>query len=95
MKAYVTSLAVGVLVGVIYNLFNVRSPAPPLVALVGLLGMLGGEQVIPTVKQAVARYTPTAVWQQVKCATPFVFGVLPGCGPDQDPASLKLVGNGS
>lgn len=67
MKAYVSSLAVGVLVGVIYNLLNVRSPAPPLVALVGLFGMLVGEQVIPTARQAVARYIPAATWQQVKC----------------------------
>ena len=91
MKAYVSSLAVGVLVGVIYNLLNVRSPAPPLVALVGLLGILGGEQVIPTARQVVARYSPAATWRQVKCATPFMFGVLPGCSPDQDHTSVKLV----
>ena len=91
MKAYVSSLAVGVLVGVIYNLLNVRSPAPPLVALVGLFGMLVGEQVIPTARQAVARYIPAATWHQVKCTTPFVFGVLPGCSPDQDHTSVNLV----
>ncbi|MGY8662807.1 DUF1427 family protein [Bradyrhizobium sp. UFLA05-109] len=95
MKAYMSSLAVGVLVGVIYNLLNVRSPAPPLVALVGLLGMLGGEQIIPTARQVVAKYTPTAMWRQVKCATPYVFGALPGCGLDGDQTSVKLVGNGS
>jgi XapX domain-containing protein len=38
MKAFVASLAVGLLVGVIYALFNVRSPAPPVIALIGLLG---------------------------------------------------------
>ena len=91
MKAYVTSLAVGVLVGVIYNLLNVRSPAPPLVALVGLLGMLAGEQVIPTAREVVARYIATATWRQVKCTTPFVFGVLPGCSLDQDHTSVNLV----
>jgi XapX domain-containing protein len=91
MKAYLSSLAVGVLVGVIYNLLNVRSPAPPLVALVGLLGMLGGEQVIPTAREVVARYIPAATWQQLKCATPFVFGVLPGCSPEQDHTSMKVV----
>ncbi|MEM7090752.1 MAG: DUF1427 family protein [Pseudomonadota bacterium] len=42
-KAYVISLAVGVLVGVIYALLNTRSPAPPIIALLGLLGMLIGE----------------------------------------------------
>ena len=47
MKMYLVSLGAGVLVGVIYSLLQVRSPAPPLVALIGLLGMLFGEQVIP------------------------------------------------
>jgi XapX domain-containing protein len=47
MKMYLDSLGVGVLVGVIYSLLQVRSPAPPLIALIGLLGMLFGEQVIP------------------------------------------------
>ena len=46
MKIYLMSLSVGVLVGVIYSLLNVRSPAPPVVALVGLLGILIGEQEI-------------------------------------------------
>lgn len=44
MKPYLVSLAVGVLVGAIYALLRVRSPAPPVIALVGLLGMLIGEQ---------------------------------------------------
>ena len=47
MKVYVLSLGAGLLVGVIYSLLNVRSPAPPLVALVGLLGILAGEQIVP------------------------------------------------
>lgn len=50
MKMYLISLAVGILVGVIYYVLNVKSPAPPLVALVGLLGIVVGEQVIPLVK---------------------------------------------
>ena len=44
MKPYLVSLAVGILVGGIYALLRVRSPAPPVIALVGLLGMLIGEQ---------------------------------------------------
>ena len=44
MKPYLVSLAVGILVGAIYALLRVRSPAPPVIALVGLLGMLIGEQ---------------------------------------------------
>ncbi|PAU78540.1 XapX domain-containing protein [Halomonas salipaludis] len=50
MKIYVLSLGAGLLVGVIYSLLSVRSPAPPLVALVGLLGILLGEQVVPVGK---------------------------------------------
>ena len=47
MKAYLVSLALGLLCGAIYGLFNIRSPAPPVIALVGLLGMLVGEQIPP------------------------------------------------
>lgn len=47
MKLYIVSLGAGLLVGIVYYLLDVRSPAPPIVALVGLLGMLVGEQVIP------------------------------------------------
>lgn len=50
MKPLVVALAVGVLVGVIYGLLNVRSPAPPYVALIGLLGILLGEQAMAQVK---------------------------------------------
>jgi XapX domain-containing protein len=44
VKPYIVSLAVGVLVGAIYALLRVRSPAPPVIALAGLLGILAGEQ---------------------------------------------------
>jgi XapX domain-containing protein len=50
MKAYLVSLVVGVMVGLIYNVLSVKSPAPPTIALVGLLGMLGGEHLIPFVR---------------------------------------------
>lgn len=50
MKAYITALAVGLLVGVFYGLLKVRSPAPPYVTLLGLLGILIGEQAVPLVK---------------------------------------------
>ena len=50
MKIYLLSLGAGLLVGVVYSLLQVRSPAPPLVALVGLLGILVGEQLIPVGK---------------------------------------------
>lgn len=44
MKPYLVALAAGLLVGCLYGLLNVRSPAPPYVALLGLLGILLGEQ---------------------------------------------------
>ncbi|MFG1464160.1 XapX domain-containing protein [Xanthobacter sp. DSM 24535] len=50
MKLYLVSLAAGLLVGIVYSLINVRSPAPPVVALVGLLGILVGEQIVPVAR---------------------------------------------
>ena len=46
MKAMLISFLAGLLVGVIYALMKVKSPAPPLVALAGLLGMVWGEQLL-------------------------------------------------
>ena len=37
------AVGAGLVVGCLYALVGVRSPAPPVVALLGLLGMLGGE----------------------------------------------------
>jgi len=76
MKAYVVSLALGVLVGVIYALFQVRSPAPPMVALIGLLGILVGEQLPPLVKQLWAKEPLQTSWIQ-RHVLPHVFGDLP------------------
>ncbi len=53
MKIYLITLGVGLLVGMIYGMLNVRSPAPPVIALVGLLGILAGEQIPALVKRAV------------------------------------------
>jgi XapX domain-containing protein len=80
MKPYIISLAVGLLVGVIYALFNVRSPAPPVIALVGLLGILVGEQLPPLVKQVFNKDATATSWlhHQVK---PHMFGELPKCDP--------------
>ena len=77
MKIYLLSLGAGALVGVIYSLLNVRSPAPPLVALVGLLGILAGEQIIPVGKQMVAGSSFLCAWRDSKC-TSHLFGMLPG-----------------
>lgn len=54
MKVYILSLAVGLLVGALYYILNVKSPAPPLVALLGLLGMVIGEQLIPLIKNLIS-----------------------------------------
>jgi XapX domain-containing protein len=77
MKAYIMSLSAGVLVGVIYSLLHVRSPAPPLVALVGLGGILIGEQVIPVVKQILAGASISSAWKQ-GMGPQHIFGMLPG-----------------
>jgi XapX domain-containing protein len=75
LKVYLLSLGAGLLVGIIYSLINVRSPAPPVVALVGLLGILVGEQIPPLVKSFWQKEPPTHSWlYQVR---PHVFGHLP------------------
>jgi XapX domain-containing protein len=75
MKVYLLSLGAGLLVGILYSLLGVRSPAPPVVALVGLLGILIGEQVVPVAKRAlggreVAAYVKTACAEHVLGAMP-------------------------
>ncbi|MBV6319853.1 DUF1427 family protein [Duganella violaceipulchra] len=75
-KMYIVSLAVGLLVGLIYGFLNVRSPAPPVIALVGLLGILLGEQLPPLLRQWWQPAAKQVSWieQQVK---PHCFGQLP------------------
>ena len=75
MKVYLLSLGAGLLVGVVYSLLNVRSPAPPVIALVGLLGILVGEQIIPLAKTFWNKEPAAISWiNQIK---PHVFGYLP------------------
>jgi XapX domain-containing protein len=50
MRTYFASLVLGVVVGVVYGIVKVRSPAPPAIALLGLLGMLAGEQAVSLVR---------------------------------------------
>jgi XapX domain-containing protein len=54
MAGYVVSLLMGLAVGAVYALVQVRSPAPPLIALVGLLGMVLGEQAAGAAKRHLA-----------------------------------------
>jgi XapX domain-containing protein len=92
MKPYLLSLAAGVLVGLVYSLVRVRSPAPPVIALVGLLGILVGEQIPTLIKQVLGRQVSATAWvtQQVK---PHCFGQLPQGTPlpvatkDKEPTS--------
>jgi XapX domain-containing protein len=95
MKIYLLSLGAGLLVGVVYSLLNVRSPAPPVVALIGLLGILVGEQLVPLAKSIWAREPAAVSWlHQVK---PHMFGHLPKGGSNvvevisagEDPLSGK------
>lgn len=84
MKVYLISLAVGVLIGAIYGLIGVRSPAPPLIALAGLLGILVGEQAVPLAKHLIAGRSPAVAWDKTDgCAK--LLGRLPGDTSTQHP----------
>lgn len=76
MKTYLIALAAGMLVGVIYGLINVRSPAPPVVALVGLMGILLGEQLVPIAKRMLSGEPVSVAFLRRECA-PHVLGELP------------------
>ena len=67
MKPYLISLAAGLLVGAVYSLLGVKSPAPPTIALIGLLGMLIGEQTIPVAKRIV-NGQPVLTFVKSECA---------------------------
>ncbi len=84
MKPYVLSLAVGLLVGVIYALCKVRSPAPPVIALVGLLGILLGEQLPPLAKKLLSSEAAPDSWLQHQ-VKPHMFGELPKCADKIEP----------
>lgn len=71
---YLISIGTGVLVGVLYGLLHVRSPAPPAIALLGLLGMLIGEQLVPIATRILHREPITMSWFCENC-TPKITGV--------------------
>jgi XapX domain-containing protein len=77
IRPYLLSGGAGILIGLIYSVLHIRSPAPPVIALVGLLGILCGEQIIPFGKHILAGTTPSTAWQQSGCAQ-HLFGRLPG-----------------
>jgi XapX domain-containing protein len=79
MKPYLLSLGAGLLVGIVYHLLGVRSPAPPVIALVGLAGILLGEQILPIAKRLTDR-TELARFVRTDCAD-HVLGKLPANHP--------------
>ena len=91
MKPYLISIGVGMLVGVIYALLHVRSPAPPAIALVGLLGMLIGEQVVPAAQRLLAGEPITMAWFRHECV-PKITGAPPQEPPAAQPTDLAATG---
>ena len=75
--SYLISLAAGFVVGLLYCLVRVQSPAPPLIALAGLLGIVLGEHTIPVVR---AHLFPTSVQVQ-QLETPVSAKPAPGAEP--------------
>ncbi len=86
MKLYLIPLGTGILVGIIYALMQVRSPAPPAIALIGLLGMLIGEQVVPPVKRMLAGEPVTIAWFRGECV-PKITGTPPNADTAVEPSA--------
>lgn len=76
MKPYLAALGAGLLVGIVYSLLNVRSPAPPVIALVGLLGILVGEQIVPFARRVWAGHPEAIAETRADCAE-HLLGPLP------------------
>jgi len=57
--SYLVSLGVGLVIGLLYYLVRVQSPAPPLIALAGLLGIVIGEHAIKIRRHRSVRPRPT------------------------------------
>lgn len=65
-------LGAGVLVGIVYSLLNVRSPAPPVIALAGLLGILLGEQIVPFARRVWNGHPDAVTETRADCAEPIL-----------------------
>ena len=77
--SYLISLGVGLVIGLLYYLVRVQSPAPPLIALAGLLGIVIGEHAIPFVQAQIR--TPDAQTQSAPPAN--TSKPAPSCSKDQ------------
>lgn len=71
---YLIALGAGMLVGILYALMHVRSPAPPVVALLGLLGMLIGEQLVPIASRVLHGEPLSISWFRSECV-PKITGI--------------------
>lgn len=91
MKPYLLSLGAGLLVGIVYSLLQVRSPAPPVIALVGLFGMLLGEQLLPLARRALGPEPVTVSWLGKQCGE-HVLGELPGSVGSRKPDAKAAPG---
>ena len=69
MSTGLISLAAGVLIGLMYAVLKVRSPAPPALALIGLLGMLASEQATRHLLSRDGTPPPPVTVPQVKSQT--------------------------
>lgn len=67
MKLYLLSLGAGLLVGVLYAVLHVRSPAPPAVALLGLLGIASGEQLGTLAQRMLTGEHVSVTWFKQTC----------------------------
>jgi len=74
MKVYLLSLGAGLLVGLVYALLHVKSPAPPAVALLGLLGIATGEQLGTLALRMLNRERVSVAWFKQTCV-PRITGV--------------------
>ncbi|WP_457391476.1 XapX domain-containing protein [Roseateles sp. P5_E1] len=74
MKVYLLSLAAGLLVGVVYAVLHVKSPAPPAVALLGLLGIATGEQLGTLALRMLNREHVSVAWFKQTCV-PRITGI--------------------
>jgi XapX domain-containing protein len=92
MKMHLLALGAGLLVGVVYSLLNVRSPAPPVVALVGLLGILVGEQIVPIAKRVIGGEAMSLALLKKECGE-HVFGALPAKPPASGPEAKPPKGS--
>ena len=85
MKPYLVALGIGLLVGAIYSLLSVRSPAPPVVALLGLFGILLGEQIVPVARHMIAGCSFREAIGRAECKG-HVLGSLPSNTTAERPA---------